>query len=162
MQNWVTNLDGSATSGSIFFPRTTRDNAQLCQRRTNRASMETKGVYPPGGGFVDIIKVFKSRCYPKRSQSDAADVMGISSGTRQQQRWTAGRGTGKIAELLTSKIFSAEELYSRVAVVDELREGKPLPHNIKKNVLKLINWRILPEIPVTLTPVETSSSSQVT
>lgn len=71
-------MDGSVTSGSPFFPWTTRDNAQLCQRRTNRATMETKGVYPPGGvEFVDVIKVFKSRCYPKRSQPDAADAMGI-------------------------------------------------------------------------------------
>lgn len=36
-------------------------------------------VFIPQGGveFVDVIKVFKSRCYPKRSQPDAADAMVI-------------------------------------------------------------------------------------
>lgn len=36
-----------------------------------------KVFIPRGVEFVDVIKVFKSRCYPKRSQPDAADAMGI-------------------------------------------------------------------------------------
>lgn len=36
-----------------------------------------KVFIPRGVEFVDVIKVFKSRCYPKRSQPDAVDAMGI-------------------------------------------------------------------------------------
>lgn len=39
--------------------------------------METKGVYPPERELVDITKVFKSACYPKCSQADVADAIGI-------------------------------------------------------------------------------------
>lgn len=36
-----------------------------------------KVFIPLGVEFVDVIKVFKSHCYPKHSQPDAADAMGI-------------------------------------------------------------------------------------